>query len=49
VVEQTRAMLMTTEAFPWASWSMYSIVGLISAFLGLKAFRALRPGFADVI
>ena len=49
VVEQTRAMLMTTVDFPWASWSMYSLAGLTSAFLGLKAFRALRPGFADVI
>jgi lipopolysaccharide transport system permease protein len=49
VVEQTRAILLTMEPFPWAAWAVYSLAGLACAFLGFKVFRALRPGFADVI
>nr|WP_315187121.1 ABC transporter permease [uncultured Albidiferax sp.] len=49
IVEQTRAMLITTATFPWGSWLIYSLVSFLIALIGLKAFRTLRPGFADVV
>lgn len=49
VVEQVRALLLTSAPFPWWSLAGYACVGLAVALLGLKLFRALRPGFADVI
>nr|WP_315232783.1 ABC transporter permease [uncultured Albidiferax sp.] len=49
VVEQTRAMLMTTTTFPWETWCIYSLMSFAIGLLGLKVFRTLRPGFADII
>lgn len=51
VVEEVRALLLTpsTSPFPWWSLAGYTVVGAVVALAGLKLFRALRPGFADVI
>jgi lipopolysaccharide transport system permease protein len=51
VVEEVRTLLLSpgTSPFPWWNLAGYACVGAVVALAGLKLFRALRPGFADVI
>jgi len=48
-VEQIRAVLYHGQMIDWTQWSVYLLVSLVVASLGLWVFQRARVGFADVL
>jgi len=49
IVEQTRAILILGELPAFSGLTLYTIISLCIAWLGLVSFQRMRDGFADVL
>jgi len=49
IVEQVRAVLIWGQVPEWRSLTLYTLVSLVVAWLGLIWFQKTRKGFADVL
>jgi lipopolysaccharide transport system permease protein len=49
IVDQMRRISIYGEMPDWIGLSVYTLVALIMAWLGLVLFQRLRTGFADVL
>ena len=49
IVQQSRTLMIAGEAPSYSGLMIYTAISLIVCWLGLSFFRAVRPGFADVV
>lgn len=49
IVENTRTVLFAGTAPDWTMLGIQTLAGLVFALLGLRLFRYLRTGFADIV
>jgi lipopolysaccharide transport system permease protein len=49
ILEQVRAVLFWGTGPDWFTWTVYSVIACVTAWLGLAWFRHAQTGFADVV
>jgi lipopolysaccharide transport system permease protein len=49
IIEQVRDITLNSNSVAWVNYFEYSFVCLLVLFLGVKIFKKLRLGFADVL